>query len=166
MRGHAESAHGTNLFLPHRLSGSGEPRRERGACVSEASIPCASGIVLDAQYRLLLVLRARPPAAGTWSVPGGKCEAGESAEQACIRELAEETGLVVAIQRWVGRVERPAPGGGVYLIDDFLCRVESGTPTAGDDAAAVRWTTRAEFGALPLAPGLLSALTEWDLLPD
>ncbi|MEO9138239.1 MAG: NUDIX domain-containing protein [Jatrophihabitans sp.] len=134
--------------------------------MSEPSIACASGIVFDARGRLLLVLRARPPAAGTWSVPGGKCEAGETAEQACVRELAEETALVVTAARWAGRVERPAPGGGVYLIDDFVCQVVSGTPMAGDDAAAVCWASRTELDALPLAPGLLNALVEWNLLPD
>ena len=43
-------------------------------------IPCAGALVRDDAGRLLLVLRAHPPAAGTWSLPGGRIEPGESAE--------------------------------------------------------------------------------------
>ncbi len=84
-------------------------------------IAAAGGIVFDERRRLLLVLRSRPPAALTWSVPGGKCEPGESPAAACVREVGEETGLAVEVIRWAGRVHRPAPGGGRFVIDDFLC---------------------------------------------
>jgi ADP-ribose pyrophosphatase YjhB (NUDIX family) len=84
-------------------------------------IPAAGGLVFDANRRLLLIRRGRPPGAGLRSVPGGRCEAGESAEAACVRELAEETGLTVRVSRWAGRVIRPAPDGHRYLIDDFVC---------------------------------------------
>lgn len=83
-----------------------------------------------------------------------------------MREVAEETGLEVAVQRWVARVERDAPDGGVYVIDDFVCRPVGGVLRAGDDAADARWVTRGDLARLTLAPGLLGALTEWDLLPD
>jgi len=82
-----------------------------------------------------------------------------------VRELAEETGLVVEVIRFVGTVERPAPDGGSYVIDDFACRVVGGVLSAGDDAADARWVSRAELAELPLVPGLLEALDEWDLLP-
>ena len=128
-------------------------------------VPAAGGIVFDDGHRLLLVLRSKPPAASTWSVPGGRCEPGEAPEAACVREVGEETGLRVEVIRWAGRVHRPAPDGGDYVIDDFLCRVVGGTLLAGDDAAAVGWFDLAGMTALPLAAGLLEALAGWDLLP-
>lgn len=83
-----------------------------------------------------------------------------------MRELAEETGLRVEVLRHVGQVERDAPGGGVYVIDDFLCRLRGGRLRAGDDAADARWVDRAQLRSLQLAPGLWDALTEWSVLPD
>ena len=128
-------------------------------------IPAAGGIVFDERRRLLLVLRSKPPAAMTWSVPGGRCETEELPEATCVREVGEETGLTVEVIRWAGRVHRPAPGGGEYEIDDFLCRVVGGTLRAGDDAAAAGWFDLAGMTELPLAAGLLDALTGWRLLP-
>jgi ADP-ribose pyrophosphatase YjhB (NUDIX family) len=128
--------------------------------------PCAGGIVHDAALRLLLIRRGREPSAGTWSVPGGRCLPGESPAAACVREVQEETGLTVEVVRLAGRVERAAPGGAVYVIDDFTCRVVGGELVAGDDAVDARWVTRAELAGLELAPGLHDALADWGLLPD
>jgi len=130
----------------------------------EGRIPCAGGLVVDAAGRLLLVRRGRPPAVGAWTVPGGRCEPGEDPAAACVRELAEETGLTVRVTAWVGRVERDAPGGGTYVIDDFACELVGGTLAAGDDASDAGWFAPEELPALPLVPGLLEALTGWGLL--
>jgi ADP-ribose pyrophosphatase YjhB (NUDIX family) len=128
--------------------------------------PCAGGIIHDATSRLLLIRRGRPPSAGSWSVPGGRCLPGESAAAACVREVAEETGLRVEVVRLAGRVERAAPDGGIYVIDDFVCRAVSGSLAAGDDAADARWVSRAQLAQLELAPGLYATLEDWGLLPD
>ena len=45
--------------------------------------------------KVLLVRRGRPPAAGLWSLPGGKVEFGERLEVAAIREISEETGIAI-----------------------------------------------------------------------
>ena len=127
-------------------------------------IPCAGALVRDAAGRLLLVLRAHPPAAGTWSLPGGRIEPGESAEAACVREVAEETGLAVAVVRHVGQVERPAPGGDTYVIDDYACRMTGGFLRPGDDADDARFVSDEELDRLPLAPLLRETLREWDEL--
>jgi ADP-ribose pyrophosphatase YjhB (NUDIX family) len=121
--------------------------------------------VHDEAGRLLLIRRGQPPSAGSWSVPGGRCLPGEEAADACVREVREETGLAVEVLRFAGRVEREAPGGGVYVIDDFACRVLGGRLAAGDDAADARWVTRPELAALELVPGLYAALDDWGLLP-
>ena len=134
-----------------------------------ARVPCAGGIVLDGPAgarRLLLIRRARPPSIGRWSVPGGRCLPGESAAECCVREVREETGLTVTVVAPAGRVERDAPDGSVYVIDDFVCRVIDGTLAAGDDASAAAWVSRHDLAELPLVPGLAEALAAWALLPD
>jgi 8-oxo-dGTP diphosphatase len=128
--------------------------------------PCAGAIVHDADRRLLLIRRGQPPSQGSWSVPGGRCRPGESAEDACVRETAEETGLAVEVLRWAGRVERDSPDGAVYVIDDFVCRAVGGEFRAGDDADDARWFSRAQLVDHDLVPGLYAALAAWGVLPD
>jgi 8-oxo-dGTP diphosphatase len=130
-----------------------------------ARIPCVGAVVHDDGGRILLVRRAHPPGAGLWSIPGGKVEPGEDDATAVAREVAEETGLRVEPGAALGSVERPAPGGGVFVIADLVCRVTGGTLAAGDDAADAGWFTAAELATLPLVPGLVEALTTWQVLP-
>jgi ADP-ribose pyrophosphatase YjhB (NUDIX family) len=136
--------------------------------MAEPRIDCVGGIVLDGDGRMLLVRRGTEPAKGTWSVPGGRVEAGESDATATAREVLEETGLPVRVGRLVGTVERDAPRGGVFVIRDFLCTPEEGADLAavhaGDDAADAAWFTADEVAALDTAPGLVAALTEWGVL--
>jgi 8-oxo-dGTP diphosphatase len=128
-------------------------------------VPCAGAVVHDAAGRLLLVRRGREPGRGLWSLPGGRCEPGETAAEAAVREVREETGLTVAAGRLVGRVERPGPAGAVYVVDDVACTVVGGELAPGDDADDARWVDAAGLARLPLTDGLLAALTGWDVLP-
>ena len=95
----------------------------------------------------------------------GRCEPGEDAAAAAVRETYEETGLAVAADRLVGRVERPGPGGVTYVIDDLACTVTGGTLRAGDDADEARWVCATELAALPVTDGLVDALSGWGVLP-
>lgn len=121
-------------------------------------------IIRDGSGRLLLIRRGHPPGEGLWSLPGGRIGPGESDSDAVVREVAEETGLTVTPGRLAGAVERPGPGGAVYVIRDYLAEVSGGTLSAGDDAADARWFTEEELAWLPLSPGLLDALTEWAVI--
>lgn len=126
-----------------------------------ARIPCVGAIVRDDDGRLLVIQRGHAPAAGTWTLPGGRVEPGETHERACVREMLEETGLEVEVGRPVGQVLRTAPGGDTYVIDDYACRVIGGALRAGDDAADARFVTDSELADLPLAPLLWETLLEW-----
>jgi ADP-ribose pyrophosphatase YjhB (NUDIX family) len=130
-----------------------------------ALVPCAGAIVRDGDGRLLLIRRGQEPGRGLWSLPGGRCEPGEDAAAAAVRETYEETGLVVTAGPLVGRVERPGPGGVTYVIDDLACTVTGGTLRHGDDADEARWVDAGEFATLPVTDGLLDALTRWNALP-
>lgn len=131
-----------------------------------ADIPCVGAIVFDDRGRLLLVKRANPPAQGQWSLPGGRQESGESAADGVVREVREETGLEVRVEREVGTVQRQAPSGDTYVIRDFVCTApKTDAVVAGDDAADARFVEIAELGGLDTSEGLLDALREWQLIP-
>jgi ADP-ribose pyrophosphatase YjhB (NUDIX family) len=136
--------------------------------VDTRRIACVGAVVRDPLGRILLVRRGREPARGTWSVPGGRVEPGETDEQATAREVLEETGLAVEVGDLVGTVERDAPGGGVYVIRDHACRPARGADLAavraGDDADEAGWFTEDEVRALETSPGLVAALTSWGVL--
>jgi len=147
------------------LAGRPRPYPDRMPSPALPRIPCVGAVVHDAAGRLLLVKRANPPAAGTWSLPGGRVEPGEDDPAAIVREVAEETGLRVRAGRVVGVVERPAPAGGVYVITDLVCEVLGGHLHAGDDAADAAWFAAADLASAPVMPGLVEALTGWAVLP-
>lgn len=131
-------------------------------------VPCVGAIVIDDDGRLLLIKRANPPAQGTWSLPGGRVEAGEDWLDAVRRELLEETGVVATVDRFVGEVRRDAPLGGIYVIRDYLMTLpgdgSAAAPVAGDDARDAAWFTAAQVRLAETSPGLVEALEGWGLL--
>jgi mutator protein MutT len=128
----------------------------------------AVGAVAIHDGRILLVRRGRGPAAGEWSVPGGRVEAGETLHEAVVRETAEETGLEVVVERFLGWVERigtaPAIADGSYhfVILDFVVDVldPEQAPVAGDDAAEVAWVALEDLSDSRLVGGLLEFLED------
>jgi 8-oxo-dGTP diphosphatase len=118
-------------------------------------------VITDDSGRLLLIKRGHEPGKGLWSIPGGRIEAGETDAAALVREVREETGLLVTPGRLIGRVRRPAGEGGVFDIRDYAASVDGGTLVPGDDADDALWAAPAELDALPLTAGLLDALRSW-----
>ncbi len=102
------------------------------------------GGVLLRDERVLLVRRKREPGAGLWSIPGGHVRLGETLEEACVREMLEETGLEVEPVRPIyafDYIERDGKGNVKYhyVVVDFLCRQVGGSLKPGGDAKEVRW---------------------------
>ena len=132
-------------------------------------IACVGAVIKDAAGRLLLIRRGHAPAAGLWSIPGGRIEPGESDASALVREVLEETGLTVVPGLLLGEVERPGLAGAVFGIRDYLAVVTGGELAAGDDAADARWAAPAELARMEargaLTSGLTEALASWGVLP-
>ena len=120
---------------------------------------------------ILLVKRGGHPFKGSWALPGGFLQPGESLEECARRELREETGLEASAL--VPLAPRSAPGRdprGWILSCPYLCIVTAGAEgvRGGDDAAAAEWRALAEperrlaFDHDEILAGALARLREAD----
>jgi 8-oxo-dGTP diphosphatase len=100
----------------------------------------ADCVVVDARRRVLLVRRKNPPFKGMYALPGGFVDIGETVEEACRRELLEETGVRAGKLQLLGVYSDPKrdPRGHTCSVA-FLARLGHATAKAGDDAAAAEW---------------------------
>jgi 8-oxo-dGTP diphosphatase len=126
-------------------------------------VVCVGAIAVDAD-RLLLIRRGHGPAAGTWSIPGGRVEAGELLAEAVVRELLEETAVEGVCGELVGWVERFDDDQHLVILDFAVSVLEGTTPEAGDDAAEARWVPLEEVPELNLVEGLAEFLHDHGIL--
>lgn len=125
---------------------------------------CVGAVAVSPDERLLLVQRANPPGEGLWSLPGGRVEGGESCYEAVVREVAEETGLVVVCGPLLGWVERIDDTRHFVILDFSVTVVGGDEPVGGDDAAAAEWFPLEDVSELPLVDGLLDFLADAGVL--
>ena len=87
----------------------------------------ATDAVIIEKNKVLLLKRKTPPFKNWWVLPGGMVELGETTEEACKREVKEETGLDIEVVKPVGFFDAPdrEPRGNVAYA--FLCRIKSGS---------------------------------------
>jgi len=117
--------------------------------------------------KILLVRRARSPAKGFYSLPGGRVEFGESLHAALHREVDEETALkieIIGLAGWREVLPRTS-GGGHYLIMSFAARWSSGEPVLNEELDDFRWLAPDTLGDLNLTAGLPEVLrSAWELI--
>ncbi len=124
---------------------------------SRPYLAVSAAIIRDG--KVLIVRRARPPASGVFTLPGGGVEAGETLHEAVIREVREETGLAIeplglAGHREViardrdGKVERH------FVILPFAARWISGEVALNEELAEARWLAPEELAGLKTTDGL------------
>ena len=98
-------------------------------------------ITKEAEPKVLLIQRGDEPFKGCWAFPGGFMNMDETTEQCAIRELEEETGLVVTAIHQVGaysKVDRDPRGRTVTVA--YLALIDKPIPVVGlDDAAKAEW---------------------------
>jgi 8-oxo-dGTP diphosphatase len=102
-----------------------------------------------------ILLAQRPPdkkLGGLWEFPGGKVEAGESAEAALHRELQEELGCTVRITQTLAPFVHAYDWGRIELIP-FVCELAEGRPEPhAHEHTALAWVERGELKEYELAP--------------
>lgn len=116
------------------------------------------GAVVVVEDRLLLIRRGHGPGAGEWSIPGGRVEAGETLAEAVVRELAEEAGVEGVCGELVGWVEIVGDDHHFVILDFWCTLLDDREPTAGDDAAEVRWVPLHDVAEQRLVEGLAEFL--------
>lgn len=114
---------------------------------------------------VLLVRRARPPAEGLWSFPGGHIEPGEPAEDAVHRELMEETGVLADLAGLLDvrdAVHRNDRGDLLFhrVIVVFYGVWRSGEARAASDASQAGWFASGDMAGLATTDGLPGMVEE------
>ena len=120
-------------------------------------------LIFDEDRSLLLVERGREPLKGFWSLPGGVVETGETLAEGVMREVLEETGLIVEPVQVVEifeRIMRDAQGRAEYhyVLVDYICRVTGGALAAADDVSDVRWAPKQDLSGIRLTDGTLAVI--------
>ena len=121
------------------------------------------GALIFQRGRILMAQRGKEPLKGWWSLPGGAVETGEALATAVLREVREETGLVVEtirVHEIFERIIRDTTGAPEYhyVLIDYLCRVTGGTLQAGDDVASVAWMRQEDLAGLQITEGTLAVI--------
>ena len=107
--------------------------------------------------------RGRAPLEGSWSIPGGMLEVGETLHQGVVRELAEETGIEVRVLSLIEVFETISRDGAGrvqyhFVILDYLCEKIGGEARAGSDANDLAWVAESDLSKYALTPGVLSVI--------
>lgn len=127
-------------------------------------VPAVTAFVQDGNGRILMERRSDN---GRWGLPGGTHDVGESIAQTVIREVMEETGLTVEVDRMVGIYTDPRR---VIAFSDgevrqefsicFAARVVDGAIKSSSESFEVRWVQISELEELDIAPTTRSRIDD------
>ena len=143
----------TPKFCPHcagRLAPKVIDEKERLVCqecgfVFYINPKVAAGVLVENEGRVLLVRRGIEPHFGSWTLPAGFAEYGETIEETAIRECREETGLEVVLDDLLGVYSVNSNFYGHLVLVLYSAHVVGGELVAGDDASEARLFAPAEL---------------------
>ena len=126
---------------------------------------CVGAVAVD-EESLLLIRRGTEPERGSWSLPGGRVEFGESVVAAVVREFREETGLECICGDLLSWVERMGLEYHFVILDFSVTVLDSREPRASGDAAEVRWVKFVDLKDLKLVEGLMDFLSDSEVISE
>lgn len=156
------------ILAPEEIFYDGEPGTPR------PNVPLSPGVaavIFDTDRRVLILKRSRGI---YWSLPGGRLDLGESAQDCCVRETFEETGLQTRIVRLISSNTDPRrvvyyPDGNVHqsFVLCFEAEITGGKLTSSFESEAFRWIGPEEMGDYALIPdSRLNLLDAWSNQPS
>ena len=153
-------------LLDTRVLKDGEPPRlvcQACAFVFFLDPKVAAGVVFSYDGGILLVQRAIPPSYGKWVFPGGYVDRGETLEAAALREVREESGLVVHLTRLLGVYSF---AGNPVIVVAYAGEVTGGSLQTDDESLAIRPFPPADIPWDQLAfPSTVQVLRDYLQLP-
>ncbi|MDR1815628.1 MAG: NUDIX hydrolase [Clostridiales Family XIII bacterium] len=90
-------------------------------------------VVLPDESGKILLVRQKHDTGEIWMLPGGAIDEGETSQDAAIREVMEETGIIIHIERLLWHVEEASAERGQRFVNFFLGRAIGGKPELGED---------------------------------
>ena len=134
------------------------------APAANSVVPSVVAVVVDEDARILMIHKTDND---LWALPGGGHEVGESIAQTVVREVKEETGYDVEVDRLTGTYTNP---GHVMAYDDgevrqqfslcFRAKITGGQARTSDESKAVRWVPADELDELPIHPSMRQRISD------
>jgi ADP-ribose pyrophosphatase YjhB (NUDIX family) len=125
----------------------------------------SSAVVTDDEGRILLQRRSD---SGNWALPGGTMDIGETFAQSTVREVKEETGFDVSIERIVGIYSDP---GHVFAYEDgevrqefnicLACTIVGGDLAVSSESTDVRFFPLDEVDGLTMHESIRKRITDY-----
>jgi len=130
-------------------------REERAGKQGRIAVGCSAAVIDPVTQKILLIRRADN---GRWSVPGGYMEPGESCNEACAREVWEETGIRIRVGRLVAVYTSPHtllkyPDGNCLqiVVLHFAAEPTGGDLSTSEEASEVGYFSRAEIEQMDIS---------------
>lgn len=117
------------------------------------------GVICLKDDMVLLIRRGKAPREGEWSIPGGRIEPGETEQDACLRELWEETGVKAELGEKIALINACFDGVD-YALHDYAAKWISDAPRAGDDAAHAEFVKVHDIHTLGMWPKTCEVILE------
>ena len=115
-------------------------------------------VIIENDEQIILMVKQEHPERTVWMVPGGGIEEGETAAEAVVREMKEETGLDVTVGPMIFHIEEVSEKRGQRFVNFFMATVAGGDMHLGMDPEfdaehqvlkELKFLSREEIQALP-----------------
>ena len=114
-------------------------------------LPASAAVARNKEGKFVLVKRAIAPGAGKWALPGGFVEIGETPEEACLRELKEETGLEGHIRRLIGVYTQQSRYYDTVIIIGYEVDVTGGNLALSDEVKELKFVSSDNIPFIPFS---------------
>lgn len=119
-------------------------------------IPGVAALVFNGGT-ILLTQRGKAPSKGMWGLPGGVVELGETVEEAVVREVLEETGIIVKPVELIAvfdSIHKDEEERYLYhyILFEYICKYVSGEVSPSSDAPDARWVSIKDLDEVRIMP--------------